>query len=48
MSTTLNPAPTPPTSPFGVFRTLFESGRNNDCEAMADTIDENCERPSLQ
>jgi hypothetical protein len=28
---------------FPVFRTLFESGRNNDFEAMADTIDENCE-----
>jgi hypothetical protein len=30
-------------SPFGVFRTLFESGRANDFEAMADTIDEDCE-----
>jgi len=26
-----------------VFRTLFESGRNNDFETMANTIDENCE-----
>jgi ketosteroid isomerase-like protein len=30
-------------SSFGVFRTLFESGRNNDFEAMADTIAEDCE-----
>jgi hypothetical protein len=30
-------------SPFGVFRTLFESGRANDFEAMADTIDQDCE-----
>ena len=26
-----------------VFRTLFESGRNNDFETMASTIDEDCE-----
>src|ERR1700683_754314 len=30
-------------SAFSVFRTLFESGRSNDFEAMADTIDEDCE-----
>jgi hypothetical protein len=30
-------------SSFGVFRTLFESGRKNDFEAMADTIAEDCE-----
>jgi hypothetical protein len=30
-------------SAFSVFRTLFESGRNNDFEAMADTISDDCE-----
>jgi hypothetical protein len=33
----------PTKSAFGVFRTLFESGKNNDFQAMADTIDEDCE-----
>jgi hypothetical protein len=27
-------------SPFGVFRTLFESGKANDSAAMAATIDD--------
>jgi hypothetical protein len=30
-------------SSFGIFRTLFESGKANDFEAMADTIAEDCE-----
>jgi len=42
-----NPRPTQggssPESPFGVFRTLFESGRKNDFEAMAETIADDCE-----
>jgi hypothetical protein len=34
-----------------VFNTLFESGRNNDFEAMAETIDDDCEwvlMPNMQ
>ena len=30
-------------SPFTVFRTLFESGKNNDFDAMAETIADDCE-----
>jgi len=30
-------------SPFGIFRALFESGKANDFETMADTIAEDCE-----
>ena len=44
-STSVNPAQkkdlNSKKSPFGVFRTLFESGSANDFEAMADTIDAN-------
>jgi ketosteroid isomerase-like protein len=39
------------TAVFPIFRTLFESGRANDFEAMADTLDEDCEwvlMPTMQ
>jgi hypothetical protein len=38
-------------SPFPIFHALFEFGRNNDFEAMADTMDEDCEwvlMPNMQ
>ena len=46
MTTTPKPA-----SAFPLFHILFESGRNNDFAAMADTIDEDCEwvlMPNMQ
>jgi hypothetical protein len=46
MTTTQTPA-----SAFPVFHTLFESGRQNDFEAMADTMADNCDwvlMPNMQ